>query len=109
MAVMVIYIIANIHFVFYLMTTLVWTFFSFPIKGILHPKMKTLSSFTHPQVVANLYEFLSSEERLEPNSYGALLTSIVFFFLLWKSMVPYMCVCIFGMRVLCMHITCIII
>jgi len=29
------------------------------IKGILHPKRKILSSFTHPQVVANLYEFLS--------------------------------------------------
>jgi len=46
------------------------------LKGILHPKMKILSSFTHPQVVANLFEFLSSaehtgryfEERLEPNS-----------------------------------------
>jgi len=44
-------------------------------------------SFIHPQVVANLYEFLSSaehkgryfEERLEPNSCGAPLTSIVFF------------------------------
>jgi len=38
--------------------------------------MKILSSITHPQVVANLYEFLSFaehtgryfEERLEPNS-----------------------------------------
>jgi len=28
------------------------------LKGILHPKMKILISFTHPQVVANLYEFL---------------------------------------------------
>jgi len=44
-----------------------------------------LSSVTHPQVVANLYEFLSSaehkeryfEERLEPNSCLAPLTSIV--------------------------------
>jgi len=34
-----------------------------PFKGILHPKMKILSSFTHPQVVANLYEFLSSAEH----------------------------------------------
>jgi len=49
--------------------------------------MKILSSFTHPQVVANQYEFLSSaehkgryfEERLEPNSCGASFTSIVFF------------------------------
>ncbi len=30
--------------------------------GIVHPKMKILSSFTHPQVVPNLYEFLSSVE-----------------------------------------------
>ncbi len=29
-------------------------------KGIVHPKIKILSSFTHPQVVPNLYEFLSS-------------------------------------------------
>ncbi len=28
------------------------------IKGIVHPKIKTLSSFTHPRVVPNLYEFL---------------------------------------------------
>jgi len=27
-------------------------------KGIFHPKMKILSSLTHPQVVAKLYEFL---------------------------------------------------
>jgi len=54
-------------------------------KGILHPKMKILSSFTRPQVVANPYEFLSSaehkgryfEERLELNSCLAPLTSIV--------------------------------
>jgi len=55
------------------------------IKGIVHPKMKILSSFTYPQVVANLYEFLYSaehkwryfEEWLEPNSCLAPLTSIV--------------------------------
>jgi len=29
------------------------------IKGIIHPKIKILSSFTHPEVVPNLYEFLS--------------------------------------------------
>jgi len=54
--------------------------------------MKILSSFTHPQVVANLYEFLSSaehkgkyfEERLEPNSCGAPLTSKVFFCKVFK-------------------------
>ncbi len=33
------------------------------IKGIVHPKMKILSSFTHPQVVPNLYEFLCSAEH----------------------------------------------
>jgi len=33
------------------------------IKGILHPKMKILLSFTHPQVVANLYEFIFSAEH----------------------------------------------
>jgi len=33
------------------------------IKGTLPPKMKILSSFTHPLVVANLYEFLSSAEH----------------------------------------------
>jgi len=32
------------------------------IKGILHPKMRILS-FTRPQVVATLYEFLSSDEH----------------------------------------------
>jgi len=44
--------------------------------------MKILSSFTHLQVAANLYELLSSaehkgryfEERLEPNSFLATLT-----------------------------------
>jgi len=30
---------------------------------ILHQKMKILLSFTHPHVVANLYEFLSSTEH----------------------------------------------
>jgi len=55
------------------------------VKGILHPKMKILSSFTHSQIVTNMYEFLSSaehigryfEERLEPNSCLVPLTSIV--------------------------------
>ncbi len=31
-------------------------FFIMLVKGIFHPKMKILS-FTHPQVVPNLYEF----------------------------------------------------
>ncbi len=66
------------------------------LKGIVHPKMKMLSSFTHPQVVPNLYECLCSaehkgrysEECGKQSSSGAPLTSIVFFFLLRKSMVP---------------------
>ncbi len=66
------------------------------LKGIVHPKMKILSSFTHPQVVPNLYECLCSaehrgrysEECGNQSSSGAPLTSIVFFSLLWKSMVP---------------------
>ncbi len=33
------------------------------VKGIVHPKMKILSSFTLPQVVPNLYEFLCSAEH----------------------------------------------
>ncbi len=37
----------------------VWNAF----KGIVHPKMKLLSSFTHPQVVPNLYECLCSDEH----------------------------------------------
>ncbi len=28
------------------------------VKGTVHPKIKILSSFTHPQVVLNLYECL---------------------------------------------------
>ncbi len=32
-------------------------------KGAVHPKMKTLSSFTRPQVVPNLYEFIFSVEH----------------------------------------------
>ncbi len=32
------------------------------LKGIVHPKMKILS-FTHPQVVPNLFEFLCSAEH----------------------------------------------
>jgi len=33
------------------------------VKGIVIPKMKILSSFTHPQVVPNLYELLFSVEH----------------------------------------------
>ncbi len=57
------------------------------LKGIVHPKMKILSSFTHPQVVPNLYECVCSaehkgrysEECGKQSSSGAPLTSIVFF------------------------------
>ncbi len=66
------------------------------LKGIVHPKMKILSSYNHPQVVPNLYEFICSaghkgrysEESGKQNSSWAPLTAIVFFYLLWKSMVP---------------------
>ncbi len=65
-----------------------WTEVS-ALKGIVHPKMKIMSSFTHPQVVPNLYECLCSaehkgrysEECGKQSSSGAPLTSIVFFFL----------------------------
>ncbi len=33
------------------------------LKGIVHTKMEILSSFTNPQVVPNLYEYLSSAEH----------------------------------------------
>ncbi len=66
------------------------------LKGIVHSKMKILSSFTHPQVVPNLYECLCSAEHIgryfeecgKQSRSGAPLTSIVFVFLIWKSMVP---------------------
>jgi len=66
------------------------------LKGIVHTKMKIPSSFTHPQGVPNLYECLCSaehkgrysEEYGKQSNSGAPLTSIVFFSLLWKSMVP---------------------
>jgi len=56
--------------------------------------MKILSSFAHPQFVANLNVFILSsaeykgryfEERLEPNSCEAPLTSIVIFFYYWSQ------------------------
>ncbi len=58
------------------------------LKGTVRPKMKILSSFTHPQVVTNLYECVCSaehkgrysEECGKQSSSGAPLTSIVFFF-----------------------------
>ncbi len=63
------------------------------LKGIVHPKMKILSSFTHPQVVPNLYECLCSaehkgrysEECGKQSSSGAPLTSRVFIFSCYGS------------------------
>jgi len=56
------------------------------LKGIVHPKMKIMSSFTRPQVVPNLCEFLSSAEPKRRYFEECSLTLIVFIFLLWKSM-----------------------
>ncbi len=58
-------------------------------KGIVHPKMKIMSSFAHPQVVLHLYKYLCSaehkgrysEECEKQSNSGVPLTSIVFFFL----------------------------
>ncbi len=89
-----------IHILSDLTLELKWFFFHPPlkkdIKGIVHPKMIIMSSFTQPQVVPNLYECLCSaehkgrysEECGKQRSSGAPLTSIMFSFLLWKSMVP---------------------
>jgi len=54
--------------------------------------MKMLSSFTHPQDIANLYEFLSSDEHKgryffkNDWNFGTIDFHSIFF-LLWKSMV----------------------
>ncbi len=57
------------------------------LKGIVHPKMKILSSFTHPQVIPNLYECVCSEHKGrhseecgKQSSSGEPLTSIVYLF-----------------------------
>jgi len=54
--------------------------------------MKILSSFTHPQVVANLYEFLllNTKEDILKNDwdFGTINLHSSFIFLLWKSMLP---------------------
>jgi len=36
---------------------------AFEIKGLVHPKIKILSVFTHPHVVPNLYLFICSAEH----------------------------------------------
>ncbi len=64
------------------------------VKGIVQPKMKILSSYTHPQLVPNLYECLCSaehkgrysEECGKQSSSGAPLITIVFFFLLFPTL-----------------------
>ncbi len=74
----------------------VFTATDYDLKGIVHPKMKILSSFTHPQVVPDLYECVCSaehkgtysEEWGKQSSSGAPLTSIVERKILWKSTVP---------------------
>ncbi len=73
-------------------------FCSQAFKWIVHTKMKNMSSFTYlfTQVVPNLYECLCSAEHKgryskecgKQSHSGTPLTSIVFFPLLWKSMVP---------------------
>jgi len=60
-------------------------------EGILHPKMTILSSFTHPQVVSNLCEFLSSAEHKDILKNDCNFSNIDFHSrkkILWKSMVP---------------------
>jgi len=55
------------------------------IKGLVHPKMKILSVFTHPHVVPNLYAFICSAEHKgryleESNRSYSPLTTIVCIF-----------------------------
>ncbi len=68
-------------------------FFTKLLKGIVHPKMKILSSFTHPQVVPNLcsaeHKGRYSEECGTKSSSGEPLTSVEFFsHPTMESMVP---------------------
>ncbi len=51
------------HFCFSSPTHLYFSSFSTYFKGIVHPKMKILSSFTHLQVDSTLYKFISSVEH----------------------------------------------
>ncbi len=68
----------------------------FLFKGIVHPKMKIMSLFTHPQVVSNLYECIFSAEQQrkifwrmwETEQFWGTIDFHSIFFLLWKSMVP---------------------
>ncbi len=56
------------------------------LKGTVHPKMKILSSFTHPQVDPNLYECVCFEHKGRYSEEWGKQSSI--FLLLLKSMVP---------------------
>ncbi len=50
----------------FLMMALKWLcIINTDIKETVHPKMKILSSFTHPQVDPNLYECVCSAEHKE--------------------------------------------
>jgi len=66
-------------------------------KGILHSKMKILSSIINPQVVANLFLsyflLLNTKEDILKNdwNFGTIDFHSLVFFLLWKSMVPNNC------------------
>ncbi len=50
-------------FIIYVIVTKTMITFLNTFKGIVHPKMKILSSFTHPQVDPNLYECVCSEHN----------------------------------------------
>ncbi len=61
------------------------------VKGIVHPKMKILSSFTHPQVFQtcmNVFVLLNTKEDILKNVGNRAVLDHSIFFQLWKSMMP---------------------
>jgi len=48
------------------------------VKGLVHPKMKILSVFTHPHVVPNLYVFICSVDTKEDIWKNVLIKQISF-------------------------------
>jgi len=54
-------------FLFLMATSSMITLHVTKLKGIVHPKMKILSVFTHPHVVPNLYVFICSAEDIWKN------------------------------------------
>jgi len=56
------------------------------LKGIVHPKITILSSFTHLQVVPNLYECVCSAEH--KRRYSEECGKCILGHQYWKSMVP---------------------